>query len=91
MRDNAWVGLPVERIEVHAGRCPGLEEMQLNCIWRAGGGVKGSLPPQTLAADDEQAPAVARRELLPLLHLWRAVARPSLLVSMEAVAQRRLG
>jgi hypothetical protein len=39
-------------------------------------GAKGSLPPQTLAADDEQAPAVARRELLPLLHLWRAVARP---------------
>src|SRR5215213_11851442 len=38
---------------------------------------------QTLATDDQQAPAVGRSALLPLLHLWRAVARPSLLVSMR--------
>jgi len=38
---------------------------------------------EVLAPDDEQAPAVARSALLPLLHPSRAVARPSLLVSMQ--------
>jgi hypothetical protein len=33
--------------------------------------------------DDEQASAAAPWALLPLLHLWRAAARPSLLVAMQ--------
>jgi hypothetical protein len=44
-----------------------------------------------LPGTTEQAPAVARSALLPLLHLWIAAARGSLLVSMQLSRARRPG